>query len=307
MNNLDIAVLLPCYNEAGAIGSTIKAFKNALPTAKIYVYDNNSSDSTVDEAKEAGAIVRFESRQGKGEVVRRMFADIDADIYVMADGDNTYDASVAPSLIQRLIDERLDMIIGTRSKEQESYPKGHVFGNKIFSNLINKAFNSNLTDVFSGYRVMSYRFVKSVPIFSDGFQIETELTVHSLQHKIPLKEVSTTYISRPEGTSSKLNTFRDGFKILNFILFLLRDVRPLFFFTSISLGFASIALILGIPVILEFFDTGLVERFPTAILASSLSLISVIAFFSGLLLDNVSRGRKEQKIVTYLRTPYFNK
>ena len=234
-----------------------------------------------------------------------MFADVEADIYVMADGDNTYDASVCPELIDSLVSERLDMIIGTRSRELSSYPKGHVLGNKLFSNLINRAFNSHLEDVFSGYRIMSNRFVKSLPIFSDGFQIETELTVHALQHKIPIKEVPTKYISRPEGTQSKLKTYRDGFKILNFIMFLLRDVRPLFFFSCISAALVALSLFLGVPVIFEFFETGLVDRFPTAILASSIALISVMSLFSGLILDNVSRGRKERKMVTYLRTPFF--
>ncbi|WP_261834031.1 glycosyltransferase family 2 protein [Vibrio ishigakensis] len=305
MMDLDIAVLLPCYNEQGAIGETIASFQQALPRATIYVYDNNSSDQTAEEARQAGAIVRFEPRQGKGEVVKRMFADIEADVYVMADGDNTYDASICPELIDTLVSERLDMIVGTRSRELSSYPKGHVLGNKVFSNLINRAFNSKLEDVFSGYRIMSNRFVKSLPIFSDGFQIETELTVHALQHKIPIKEVPTKYISRPEGTESKLKTYRDGFKILNFIMFLLRDVRPLFFFSCISATLITLSLFLGLPVIFEFFETGLVPRFPTAILASSIALIAVMSLFSGLILDNVSRGRKERKMVTYLRTPFF--
>lgn len=302
---LNIAVLLPCYNEQGAIGQTIASFKQALPTAKVYVYDNNSSDQTAEEAKQAGAIVRFESRQGKGEVVKRMLADIDADVYVMADGDNTYDASVCHELIDALISDRLDMIVGTRSRELNSYPKGHVLGNKFFSGLINRAFNSQLEDVFSGYRIMSNRFVKSLPIFSDGFQIETELTVHALQHKIPIKEIPTKYTSRPEGTQSKLKTYRDGFKILNFIMFLVRDVRPLLFFSCISAILMALSLLLGVPVIFEFFRTGLVDRFPTAILASSIALIAVMSLFSGLILDNVSRGRKELKMVTYLRTPFL--
>ncbi|GAD90769.1 putative glycosyltransferase [Vibrio halioticoli NBRC 102217] len=300
MNNLQIAVLLPCHNEAGAIGDTVTAFKNAIPTATIYVYDNNSTDATVEEAKAAGAIVRFERRQGKGEVVRRMFADVDADIYIMADGDNTYDASVAPELIKTLIDEQLDMIVGTRSKKKESYPIGHILGNTFFSKLINNAFSSNLTDVFSGYRIMTHRFVKSVPVFSDGFQIETELTVHSLQHKLPIKEIATKYISRPEGTKSKLSTFGDGFKILNFIFFLLRNVRPMLFFFSLSLIFMLASLGLGIPVVYEFIETGLVKRFPTAILASSLGVISVLLSFTGLILDNVRQARLEVNRLHYL-------
>ncbi|MFA0448950.1 glycosyltransferase family 2 protein [Vibrio breoganii] len=305
MNNLDIAVLLPCYNEQGAVGDTVKAFKESIPSAIIYVYDNNSTDSTIKEAKEAGAIIRKECRQGKGEVVRRMFADIQADIYVMADGDNTYDASVCPHLIKQLTDDNLDMIIGTRSRDLKSYPKGHVIGNKLFSFLVNKAFNSDLEDVFSGYRVMSNRFVKSTPLFSDGFEVETELTVHALQHKIPIKEIGTTYLSRPEGTNSKLKTYHDGFRILKFILFLLRDVRPLLFFSTLSVLFITISLLLGTPVIIEYFDSGLVKRFPTAILASSIALISCFSLFIGLVLDNVSRGRKEQKISNYLATSYL--
>ena len=239
MNKQKVAVLLPCYNEAGAIGETVTSFQQALPDASIYVYDNNSTDNTVNEALQAGAIVRHEPRQGKGEVVRRMFSDIDADIYVMADGDDTYDASICPELIDQLNNEKLDMIIGSRERTSMAYPKGHILGNKMFSSLINLAFNAQLNDVFSGYRIMSHRFVKTAPIFSDGFQIETELTVHALHHNMSIKEVSTQYQSRPEGTTSKLNTLSDGLKILNFILFLLRDVKPMFFFGSLSilLGF----------------------------------------------------------------------
>ncbi|MEZ9709685.1 glycosyltransferase family 2 protein [Vibrio breoganii] len=306
MNNLDIAVLLPCYNEQGAIGDTVKAFKKALPNATIYVYDNNSTDDTIKEAQEAGATIRKEYRQGKGEVVRRMFADIQADIYIMADGDNTYDASVCPDLVAQLIEDNLDMIVGTRSRDLESYPKGHVLGNKFFSFLVNTAFNSNLEDVFSGYRVMSNRFVKSTPLFSDGFEVETELTVHALQNKIPTREVRTIYASRPDGTSSKLKTYHDGFKILKFIIFILRDVRPLLFFSSLSVILITISLLLGTPVIIDFLDSGLVKRFPTAILASSIAIISVFSLFIGLLLDNVSRGRKEQKLFKYIATTYFN-
>ncbi len=279
MKNQTIAVLLPCYNEAGAVGKTVTSFQQALPNSTIYVYDNNSTDNTIEEAMQAGAIVRHESRQGKGEVVRRMFSDVEADIYVMADGDDTYDASICPALIEQLNNEKLDMIIGSRERSSGAYPKGHIFGNKMFSSLINRGFNAQLSDVFSGYRIMSRRFVKSVPIFSDGFQIETELTVHALHHNMSIKEVSTQYQSRPEGTSSKLNTLSDGLKILNFILFLLRDVKPMFFFGVLSMLFCVISLSLGIPVILDFVDTGLVERVPTAILSSSIALIAVMSFF----------------------------
>lgn len=294
-----IAVLLPCYNEEGAIGDTIRQFRSVLPDSDIYVYDNNSTDGTVNEALEAGANVKFEYRQGKGEVVRRMFSDIDADIYIMADGDNTYDADAAPNLIQRLISNDLDMVIGSRSIVKASYPSGHILGNKAFSALINQFFNASLTDVFSGYRVMSKRFVKTIPVSSDGFQIETELTVHALQQKIPIMEVPTQYIARPEGTASKLRTFSDGFKILSFIIFLIRDIKPLLFFTSISLLLGLFCLLLGIPVINEFSETGLVPRFPTAILASSIGVLSITCLFTGLILDNVSRSRVEHKTLSY--------
>ncbi len=297
--NLNIAILLPCLNEEGAIGNTVSAFKKELPEAKIYVYDNNSADNTIDEAKAAGAIVRQELRPGKGEVVRRMFADVDADIYVMADGDETYDASSVSILIETLISKHLDMVIGTRTTPVEAYPKGHILGNKAFSVLINKFFNAKLTDVFSGYRVMSRRFVKTIPITSDGFQIETELTVHALHHKLPILEVPTTYQPRANGTKSKLRTFSDGFKILSFIFFLIRDVKPLLFFSSLSLLLTLTSLFLGLPVVSEFLTTGLVPRLPTAVLASSIGLISIISLFTGFILDNVSRGRMDIKMITY--------
>ncbi|WED22218.1 glycosyltransferase [Vibrio sp. JC009] len=300
-NNHSVAVIIPCFNEAGAIGETISGFQSALPDAKIYVYDNNSTDNTIQEAKEAGAIVRKEPRQGKGEVVRRMFADIDVDIYVMTDGDATYDPTAAPTLVETLIEQQLDMVVGTRSIAKEAYPTGHILGNKAFSSLINGFFNASLTDVFSGYRVMSKRFVKTIPVLSDGFQIETELTVHALHHKLPIMELPTSYQSRPEGTSSKLRTFSDGFKILSFILFLIRDIKPLLFFSSTALLLTVISLFLGVPVIFEFMATGLVERFPTAILSSSIGVIAIICLFTGLILDNVSRGRVEAKKLFYLR------
>lgn len=299
IKNLDIAVLLPCLNEEGAIGNTVTAFRKELPEARIYVYDNNSTDNTINEAKSAGAIVRQELRPGKGEVVRRMFSDIDADVYVMADGDETYDTSYVSTLIDALISNHLDMVIGTRTTPAQAYPKGHILGNKAFSALINKFFNAKLTDVFSGYRVMSRRFVKTIPIISDGFQIETELTVHALHHKLPILEVPTTYKPRTNGTKSKLRTFSDGFKILGFIFFLIRDVKPLLFFSSLSLLLAITSLFLGIPVISEFLATGLVPRLPTAVLASSIGLISITSFFTGLILDNVSRGRMDIKIINY--------
>lgn len=299
INKLNVAVLLPCLNEEGAIGNTVTAFKKQLPNAKIYVYDNNSSDNTVIEAKRAGAIVRRELRRGKGEVVRRMFSDIDADIYVMADGDETYDSSSVQYLIETLISEHLDMIIGARTTPVEAYPRGHILGNKVFSSLINLFFNADLKDVFSGYRVMSRRFVKTLPIISDGFQIETELTVHALHHKLPILEVPTIYQQRTNGTKSKLRTFSDGFKILSFIFFLIRDVKPLLFFSSLSLLLACTSFILGVPVISEFLATGLVPKLPTAVLASSVGLCSIVCFFTGLILDKVSRIRLDIKKISY--------
>jgi len=299
-NKPDIAILLPCYNEEGAIGETVLAFSQALPDATVYVYDNNSTDGTVNEAINSGAKVYKEERQGKGKVVRRMFSDIDADIYLMADGDNTYDAGVAASLVQELIDNNLDMVIGTRTTSSDAYPKGHILGNKLFTKLISVFFGTKLNDVFSGYRVMSKRFVKTVPIFSHGFEIETELTVHALHHSMSIKEMPTHYKSRPEGTASKLRTFSDGAKILYFILFLLRDVKPLQFFSTISGLFMLVCLVLGLPVVVEFWNTGLVERLPTAVLSSALGVIAISCLFSGFILDNISRLRVEAKILHYL-------
>lgn len=299
MDNIKIAVLLPCYNEEGAIGRTVKDFKKSLPSAEIYVYDNNSSDNTFSEAIEAGAIVRREPRQGKGEVVRRMFSDIEADIYLMCDGDSTYDASISPLLIDKLIEKHLDMVVGIRSRTNDAYPLGHIIGNKSFSKLINIFFNSSLSDIFSGYRVLSRRFVKTIPVLSDGFQIETELTVHALHHKFPILEVPTNYQERPNGTTSKLRTFKDGFKILNFVLFLIRDIRPLFFFSILSLLLSVLSLFLGIPIVIEFMESGLVNRVPTAILSSSIGVIAITCLFSGLILDNVRRGRVENILLHY--------
>ncbi|MCG9787138.1 glycosyltransferase family 2 protein [Vibrio mediterranei] len=300
MTSQHVAVLIPCFNEQGAIGQTIDEFRIALPDAQIIVYDNNSNDETVTEAKQHGALVFHEPRQGKGEVVRRMLADIEADIYIMIDGDNTYDATIAPTLVNTLVTEKLDMVIGTRSYVESSFPQGHILGNRVFSSLINTFFNAELTDVFTGYRVMSRRFVKSMPLVSLGFEIETEITVHALQTRVALKEIPTEYRARPEGTTSKLRTFSDGFKILGFIFFLLRDVKPLLFFSLLSFVSVVISLSLGIPVILEFLEIGLVPRFPTAILASAFALIAVICLVVGIVLDNVSRGRLEAKQLRYL-------
>ncbi|MFA0441826.1 glycosyltransferase family 2 protein [Vibrio sp. 10N.222.51.C12] len=300
---INIAVVIPCFNEEGAIGLTIESFRSVLPSATIFVYDNNSTDNTVKESVDHQAVVFKEPRQGKGEVVRRMFSDIDADIFILTDGDNTYDAKMAPGMVETLLNERLDMVTGTRNHIGDAFPKGHIWGNQMFSKLINSFFKAKLTDVFSGYRVMTRRFVKSLPIMSLGFEIETEITVHALQTKIAWKEVPTNYSIRPKGTESKLHTFKDGFRILGFILFLIRDVKPLLFFSILSGITSSLSLALGVPVIHEFFDTGIVPRFPTAILASAIALISIMCLFVGLILDNVSRGRVEAKKLHFLSIP----
>ena len=297
----EIAVLLPCYNEEAAIGKTVGDFHAALPTAKIYVYDNNSSDRTAAVAREAGAIVRCEMRQGKGNVMRRMFADVEADIYVLADGDDTYDASVAPALIRKLVEDGLDIVTGRRiHTEAAAYRAGHVFGNKMLTGLTAMMFNVKLGDTLSGYRVMSRRFVKSFPFTAEGFGIETELTVHAVRLLMPMAEVDTAYKERPAGSVSKLSTYRDGFKILFTIAQMLREERPLLFFSMIGALFALVAAILGVSIVLEFYRTGLVPRLPTALLATGLMVIAFLSVMSGLILDTVTRGRWANKRLAYL-------
>jgi glycosyltransferase involved in cell wall biosynthesis len=297
----EIAVILPCYNEDAAIGKTVRDFRAALPTAKIYVYDNNSSDRTAAVAREAGAIVRTELRQGKGNVMRRMFADVEADIYVLADGDDTYDASVAPALIKKLVEEGLDIVTGRRvHTEAAAYRAGHVFGNKMLTGLTAMMFNVKLGDTLSGYRVMSRRFVKSFPFTAEGFGIETELTVHAVRLLMPMAEVDTAYKERPAGSVSKLSTYRDGFKILFTIAQMLREERPLLFFSAIGALFALVAIILGTSIVIEFLHTGLVPRLPTALLATGLMVIAFLSVMSGLILDTVTRGRWASKRLAYL-------
>ena len=292
----EIAVILPCYNEEAAIGKTVHDFRAALPTAKIYVYDNNSTDQTAAVAREAGAIVRTELRPGKGNVMRRMFADVEADIYVLADGDDTYDASVAPALIRKLVEEGLDIVTGRRiHTEAAAYRAGHVFGNKMLTGLTAMMFNVKLGDTLSGYRVMSRRFVKSFPFTAEGFGIETELTVHAVRLLMPMAEVDTAYKERPAGSVSKLSTYRDGFKILFTIAQMLREERPLLFFSVIGFLFALVAAILGASIVLEFVRTGLVPRLPTALLATGLMVIAFLSVMSGLILDTVTRGRWANK------------
>ncbi|MCL6682623.1 glycosyltransferase [Sphingomonas alba] len=299
-----IAVLLPCYNEEAAIGQTIAGFKKALPGAAIYVYDNNSRDKTVEKARKAGAIVRTERMQGKGHVVRRMFADIDADVYVMADGDLTYDPKAAPSMVKQLLEEQLDMVVGTRQHEaKDAYRGGHVLGNRVFTGLLAKLFGRSFSDIFSGYRAFSRRFVKSFPVLSEGFEIETEMSVHALELRMPVGEVATAYGARPEGSESKLSTYRDGWRILKTIGTLYRVERPVLFYGTIGALLVIAAVLLAIPLILTYLDTGLVPRFPTAILVTGMVIVAVLCFFAGLILDTVTRGRREMRRLAYLAQP----
>lgn len=301
---LRIAVLLPCYNEAGAIAQTVQAFIRALPTAKIYVYDNNSTDGSREIAARAGAIVRTVRQQGKGHVVRRMFADVDADIYVMADGDATYDASSAPFMVADMLRDNLDMVVGARKSEVEAaYRPGHRLGNQVLTGLLRYLFGRSFTDILSGYRVFSRRFVKSFPVLSAGFEIETEMSVHALELRMPVAERVTAYAARPEGSVSKLNTFRDGWRILRTIFTLFRVEQPIWFFGLAGLVLALAALILTAPLFLTYLETGLVPRFPTAILATGLMIVAVLNGMCGLILDTVVRGRREMKRLAYLAFP----
>ena len=298
---MKIAVLLPCYNEAAAIAQTVADFRVALPDAEIYVYDNNSSDATRTVAASAGAIVRTERMQGKGNVVRRMFADVDADVYVMADGDATYEAAAAPAMVTRLIEEQLDMVVGARHSEVDAaYRRGHRFGNAMLTTMLAWAFGRSFSDILSGYRVFSRRFVKSFPVLSAGFEIETEISVHALELRMPVAEVVTAYAARPEGSVSKLSTFSDGWRILRTIAMLFRFERPLLFFGSVAGLLVLVAIVLAIPLIATFMQTGLVPRFPTAILATGLMILAALNGFCGLVLDTVVRGRREVRRLAYL-------
>ncbi|MDR6850753.1 glycosyltransferase involved in cell wall biosynthesis [Sphingomonas sp. BE123] len=299
-----IAVILPCYNEEAAIAQTVAGFRAALPDAAIYVYDNNSRDRTVAVARDAGAIVRTERMQGKGNVVRRMFADVDADIYVMADGDATYDPAAVPAMIAKLRDEGLDMVVGTRVHEAaDAYRRGHVLGNRAMTGLLAGLFGRSFTDIFSGYRVFSRRFVKSFPVLSAGFEIETEISVHALELKMPVGEIETRYLARPEGSVSKLSTYRDGARIARTILSLYRIEKPVLFFGMIALVLAALAVILAVPLAITYAETGLVPRLPTAILATGLVILAALSSFAGLILDTVVRGRREVRRLAYLAQP----
>jgi glycosyltransferase involved in cell wall biosynthesis len=296
-----IAVLLPCFNEEAAIGATVRGFREALPQATVYVYDNNSRDRTREIAAEAGAVVRTESQQGKGNVVRRMFADVDADVYVMADGDLTYDPGAAPAMVAMLLAGQLDMVVGTRRHEgKDAYRGGHVLGNKVFTGLLAGLFGRSFSDIFSGYRVFSRRFVKSFPVLSEGFEIETEMSVHALELKMPVGEVETSYGARPEGSHSKLSTYGDGWRILKTIGNLYRVERPVLFYGTIGALLVIAAIVLAIPLVQTYLQTGLVPRFPTAILATGMVIVAVLCFFAGLILDTVTRGRREVRRLAYL-------
>ncbi|MDB5317201.1 MAG: glycosyl transferase [Rhodospirillales bacterium] len=296
-----IAVLIPCYNEAVAVARVIDGFRAALPGAEIHVYDNNSTDGTRAAAAAAGALVRLEPQQGKGNVVRRMFADIEADIYVLVDGDDTYDASAAPAMVAMLRDERLDMVTASRVTEiVAAYRPGHRFGNLMLTGMVRLIFGDRITDMLSGYRAFSRRFVKSFPALAHGFETETEFTVHALELRLPVGEIATPYKDRPVGSVSKLNTIRDGIRILRTIMALAQRERPLAFFGSIGLALMLLAVALFIPVLAEFLHTGLVPRLPTAILSAVLVLAGLLSLAGGLILDTVTRGRLEAKRIAYL-------
>jgi glycosyltransferase involved in cell wall biosynthesis len=296
-----IAVLVPCYNEGIAVAKVVRDFRAALPEAVVYVYDNNSDDDTSAVAASAGAVVRKETHQGKGNVVRRMFADVDADIYVLVDGDATYDAPSSRAMIARLVEDRLDMVVAKRvDQEQAAYRLGHRAGNRLLTAFVAHVFGRTVSDMLSGYRVFSRRFVKSFPVLSGGFEIETELTVHALELGLPAAELPTPYYARPPGSVSKLSTWGDGIRILRTIVKLYRSERPLPFFSGVGLSLAIVSIGLAIPIVLTYLREGIVPRFPTAILSTGLMLSALLAVACGLILDTVTRARREVKLLTYL-------
>ena len=304
LSTMRVAVLVPCFNEEAAVATVIADFRKMLPSARIFVYDNNSSDRTVAVARDAGAEVRRERRQGKGHVVRRMFADIDADIYVLVDGDATYDAASAPRMIDALVSDRLDMVVGFRVDQVEAaYRRGHRAGNWMLTGFLSSVFGQAFKDILSGYRVLSRRFVKSFPVLSDGFEIETELSVHALELALPVTEIETPYYARPAGSFSKLNTWRDGFRILGTILKLYRTEKPLRFFGAIGIFLILISIGLAIPILVTYLEQGLVPRLPTAVLSMGLMILAMLSISSGLVLDTVTRGRREMKLLAYLSQP----
>ncbi len=300
----EIAVLVPCLNEEAAIAKVIADFRSALPDATIFVYDNGSTDRTIELAKAAGAVVRSEPLKGKGNVMRRMFADVEADVYVLVDGDATYDAASAPKLVAELNNNNLDMVNGARSESSQlAYRSGHRFGNRLLTGLVAWFFGARFTDMLSGYRIMSRRFVKSFPALSGGFEIETELTVHALQLNLPIAEVMTPYQERPPASASKLRTIPDGIRIMRLIMRLVREERPLEFFSAVAALLAATGIVLSIPLIVEYLATGLVPRMPTAVLSMGLVILSFLSFSCGLVLATVTRGRIETKRLQYLTFP----
>ena len=297
-----VAVLIPCLNEAAAIARVVSDFREALPDAEIYVFDNGSTDATAERAAEAGAIVRREPRPGKGHVVRRMFADVDADLYLLVDGDATYEAATAPAMVEMMLGQQLDMVVGCREGEAEAaYRAGHRFGNAMLTGFLARVFGRGFSDILSGYRVMSRRFVKTFPCLSSGFEIETEIAVHALTLGLPFGEVRTRYGARPEGSASKLRTFSDGWRILRTMINLLRQEKPAQFFGGAGAVAALAAVLLAAPLVRTYVETGLVPRFPTAILCTGLMIIALLTFCCGLILDSVSRSRMEARRLAYLR------
>ena len=302
--NLGIAVLIPCLNEEPAVEAVVRDFHRALPSATIYVYDNGSTDRTREVARDAGAIVRIEPQRGKGNVVRRMLADVDADLYVIVDGDGTYDAATAPEMIERLVENNLDMVVATRTDAPgETFRKGHKAANEGFATLIQTLFGHRLIDLFSGYRVLTRRFVKSFPGYSSGFEVETELAIHALSMKIPMEEIPAPFGHRAPGSESKLSTFGDGMRVLRVVFYFLKEVRPFLFFVTVAGILAVLSLIIAYPVFVTYAETGLVPRFPTAILASAIMLLAFLSFACGLILDSVAAGRWETKRRAYLAEP----
>jgi glycosyltransferase involved in cell wall biosynthesis len=297
-----LAVLIPCYNEAAAIAGVVAGFRAALPDAAIYVYDNNSTDNTAAAATAAGALVFTESQQGKGHVVRRMFRDIDADFFLLVDGDGTYDAAIAPEMLHLARTQKIDLVSCIRKSESaESYRFGHQFGNRLLTGMVKYIFGNRVQDMLSGYKLLSRRFVKSFPALSGGFDIETELTVHALELSLPIGHVTGAYKGRPVGSPSKLNTYRDGAKILWLIAVLVKHERPMQLFSGIAAVLTAAAIILGIPILTHYLATGLVPRLPTAVLATGLILVATLSLATGLILDTVTRGRREARMLAYLQ------
>jgi glycosyltransferase involved in cell wall biosynthesis len=304
--SLVIAVLIPCYNEEMTIGKVVADFRAAFPSATIYVYDNNSRDNTIEVAQSAGAVVRKEARQGKGNVVRRMFADIEADVYVLVDGDDTYDAEASSALVNRLVEERLDFINGMRvSTAKDAYRTGHRFGNWLLTGLVRQIFGRQFNDMLSGYKFLSRRFVKSFPAMSIGFETETELAVHALELRMPSTEIATVYKERPPGSVSKLRTYSDGARIMMLIARLVKDERPMHFFGLTGAFLIIVAFVLSVPLLITYLETGLVPRVPTAILSVALVIVGVLSIFTGLILDMTTKTRREMKRLIYLSLPTF--